>query len=153
MTSKAIIDRTIAANPTIKPNRIRQALKPMKHLEAQDQANFIEWTHYVYRRFPESFPMLRLIHASMNAGKRSIKQGGRLKAQGLLAGVCDLFLPVPRNGKCGLFIELKIEGGKVSKEQAAFIRDVIDMGYDAHVCYGFKAAVAVVKSYYGTTVG
>lgn len=40
MTTKTIIDRAIAENPSIKPNRIRAALKPRKHEEADEQAKY-----------------------------------------------------------------------------------------------------------------
>ena len=153
MTSKALIDRAIAKNPTIKPNRIRAALAPRKHLEADEQARVIEWTHWAYRHHSAAFPMLHLIHCSLNGVKLSPKQACRAKAQGMRRGVCDLFLPYPRNGKCGLFIELKIEGNKPTPDQAAFIRDVESVGYEAHVCYGWREAVDVIKKYYGAEVG
>lgn len=142
------ITRAITANPTIKPNRIRAALKPIRHLEADQQALVIEWAHWAYRTQSAKYPMLRLLHASMNAAKRSIKQGGRMKAQGMLSGVPDLFLPVPRGDKHGLFIEMKSEGGRPTRDQLRFIQDVIDLDYAAHICYSAKEAIELIEDYY-----
>lgn len=149
MTSKTIIDRAIAANPSIKPNRIRAAMKPPRHEEADEQARVIEWAHWAYRHHSDIYPMLRMLHCSLNGVKMTIKQAMRAKQQGMLKGVPDLFLPVPRNGKHGLFVEMKSARGTVRAEQSRFLRDVVDMGYAAHVCYSAKEAVDVIMGYYG----
>lgn len=152
MTSKAIIDRAIAANPSIKPNRIRAALKPRRHEEADQQAMFMEWCRWAAKHTSD-YPMLRLIHCSLNGVKLSATQACRAKQQGMLKGVCDLFLPVPKKGFNGLFLEMKSETGRVTPEQSRFMRDVVDMGYDAHVCYSAKEAIAVIQGYYGVENG
>lgn len=149
MTTKTIIDRAIAANPSIKPNRIRAALKPRKHEEADEQAKFIEWVRWASRYQSDIYPMLRLMHASLNGVKLTPGQSNKAKQQGMLKGVPDLFLPVARNGKHGLFVEMKSAKGAVRAEQSRFLCDVVDMGYAAHVCYSAKEAVEVIMGYYG----
>lgn len=153
MTTKTIIDRAIAANPSIKPNRIRAALKPRKYEEADEQAKFIEWVRWASRYQSDIYPMLRLMHCSLNGVKLTIRQAVKAKQQGMLKGVSDLLLLVPRQGKHGLLIEMKSEKGKLSSEQLRFLRDVTDLGYSAHVCYSAKEAVDVVMSYYGVKNG
>ena len=48
----------------------------------------------------------------------------RLKEEGLLPGVPDLFIPVPCGDKHGLFVEVKSQTGYLSKEQKRFLEDV-----------------------------
>lgn len=50
------------------------------------------------------------------------------KLMGLTNGVSDLIVLLP-NGRC-VFLELKIEGGKQSKEQALFETIVKSMGFE-----------------------
>lgn len=84
-----------------------------------------------------------------NEGKRSASYGAKLKKAGLRKGVPDLFFPSPRGGYHGLWIEMKDAcGGAVTKEQRAWLRMLKDMGYAAHVCHGFYAAVGVIESYF-----
>lgn len=148
MATKAIIDKAIKANPTVKPNRIRAALKPRKHLEADEQAKVIEWAHWAYRHFAEKYPLLRLLHCSMNGVKLSATQALRAKRQGMVSGVPDLLLPVPRKGYHALFIEMKSANGVTSPSQKRFLGELVDLGYRACVCYSAKDAIAVIEDYY-----
>jgi hypothetical protein len=142
------ITRAITANPTIKPNRIHAALKPRRHIEADEQAKVVEWAHWAYRHHSDKYPLLRLLHCSLNGVKLSIKQAVMAKRQGMLSGVPDLFLPVPRKCYNGLFIEMKAEKGVVSVAQDRFLREVSDLGYLAKVCYGAKEAIELIEDYY-----
>ena len=48
----------------------------------------------------------------------------------------------------GLFIEMKRQkGGKVSDAQKAWISALIDQGYLAVVCYGWKDAAELIEDY------
>jgi hypothetical protein len=67
---------------------------------------------------------------------------------GVKAGVSDLFLPVPRGGFHGLWIEMKrVSGGRASKEQREWLGDMIRQGYAAQICYGWKEASEALKKY------
>ena len=72
-------------------------------LEEAEQCALMEWAAYNAGKWPE----LRLLYHIPNEGKRSIRAGARLKAQGLKRGVPDNHLPVARGGYIGLYIELK----------------------------------------------
>ena len=106
-------------------------------------------------------PKLRLFHAIPNGGLRSKAQAGKLKAEGVKAGVPDCFLPVARLGYYGLYIEMKkpalrpVRGGKggVSDEQEIFMRAAIENGYSATVCYDWSEAVSVLCAYLGVESG
>lgn len=112
--------------------------------EHQEQCQLFEWAEWAEKRFPG----LHLMHAIPNGGKRDIRTAAMLKAEGVKPGVPDIFLPVPRGGKHGLYIELKRrKGGTVSKEQEAWIRALIHQGYACAVCHGWEAARDVIIDY------
>jgi len=93
-------------------------------------------------------PLLKNAFAIPNGGKRSQVAAIRAKAEGLVAGIPDLFIPLPNNGKHGLFIEMKrTKGGVISKEQQIQIAELNAAGYVAVVCKGFDAAVAAINTY------
>ena len=66
----------------------------MKHLESAQQQQVIEWARMASRS--AKYPMLDMLHCSLNGVKLSGTQAKIAKGQGMLSGVPDLFLPVPR---------------------------------------------------------
>lgn len=84
------------------------------------------------------YPELMDLHAVINAGSYlNARQGAQLKAQGVLRGVWDLFLPVPRwsdpsleeTQYHGLYLESKAPGGRLTTEQKAFGQRRVEQGY------------------------
>lgn len=94
-------------------------------------------------------PELRWLHAIPNGGARGKAQAGKLKAEGVRAGVADYFLPVARQGFHGLYIELKSMTGSTSREQKDFLADMRSEGYRAEVAKGWEQAWAIVRDYLG----
>lgn len=112
--------------------------------EHQEQCALFEWAAWMAKRIPE----LHLMHAIPNGGKRDIRTAAMLKAEGVKPGVPDIFLPVSRGGKHGLYIELKRRrGGVVSKAQEAWIRALTNQGYMCAVCHGAEAAKDEIMAY------
>lgn len=111
--------------------------------EEEEQKVVISWCRLQETRWPE----LRLIHHVPNGGKRSKSEAAVFRAMGVLSGVSDLFLPVPRAGFHGMYIELKALDGKVSKEQKGFLAAVIEQGYFGCVCWGAEDAIEVISRY------
>lgn len=93
------------------------------------------------------YPELKLIFAIPNGGERNIIVASRLKAEGVKSGVPDLFLPVARHDCHGLFIEMKKLDGTIGKNQPQWEKDLTEQGYGHAYCYGWEAAVSVLKSY------
>lgn len=111
---------------------------------------------FIWASQPETvarFPLLRLMHAIPNGGDRAPAVAARMKAEGVKAGVSDIFLPVARHGVHGLYVELKrpkSEGkpaGIPSAAQLQWIDDVKAQGYGACVCIGWQAARDVLIQY------
>ena len=94
-----------------------------------------------------TWPELELFHAIPNGGHRARRTAAKLKAEGVLPGVPDYCLPVPRGGFHGLYIELKSLTGYASREQRQFIANVRRHGYRAEVCRGWEQAWAVIRDY------
>ena len=89
---------------------------PRSPTEHEEQVGLVNW-------FRDRFPMV-LIFAIPNGEKRSISVARRLKAEGVKAGVPDLFVP-----EWDLWIEMKRrEGGRLSAEQKDVIRYLEGIG-------------------------
>jgi hypothetical protein len=113
----------------------------MKHAEHEQQVLLIEW-------FRAQYPLLRgCLWAIPNGGVRNIGTAIKLKREGVIAGVSDLFLMVAKGGHHGLFIEMKSKAGKPQQNQLEFIKLAQLMGYAAVVCFGFSEAKDQVKNY------
>jgi hypothetical protein len=120
-------------------------LKPLPPpTEHAEQCALMDWAQMAYGKHPE----LRWLYATPNGGFRHPSTAAKLKAEGAKAGVCDLFLPVPRKGHHGLYIELKrTKGGRLSPEQVDFIDFVTQHGYLAVVCKGWIEAKDTLLDY------
>ena len=77
------------------------------------QVQCVRWFWCVH---PDLAPLL---FAIPNGGARNAITGAKLKAEGVVAGVADLCLAVPRGGGV-LFIELKTPTGRQSERQKAW---------------------------------
>ena len=120
----------------------------MKHIESAHQAQVVEWSRWALKANPERYPHLDMLHCSLNGVKLSGTQAKIAKGQGMLSGVPDLFLPVPKNGFHGLFIEIKSEKGRVTESQHWFLTNAESVGYKTVVCYSSKEAISAIQQYY-----
>ena len=117
--------------------------------EADEQCVVIEWAHVMAVRLPG----VDLLFHIPNGEVRTKAAGARLKAQGVRAGVPDLFLPVARGGHHGLWLELKRadRSNHPSPAQVAWIDRLRDEGYMVVVCYGAGQAMSAIETYMGMT--
>lgn len=111
--------------------------------EHDEQAALFQWAALNEGDYPE----LELLHAIPNGGKRSKLTAIKLKAEGVKAGVADVFLPVSRGGMHGLYIEMKYGRNRLTQEQARFLSAVTLQGYLTAVCYNWQEAAAVITGY------
>lgn len=101
----------------------------------------------------DALPELEWVYAIPNGGSRGDTArtaqivGGKLKAEGVKAGVSDICVPIRRGAWPGLYIEMKKPGGKVSTEQKAFGAFVKSQGYGFVVCYSWTEARDVLTQY------
>lgn len=112
--------------------------------EAEEQTTLFRWIEIMTKKWPE----LALCHAIPNGGSRHPIEAVHLKAQGVKAGIPDIFLPVPRGQYHGLYIEMKRrKGGRLSIEQSKMIGRLRGQGYRCEVCRGWEEARDVIEEY------
>lgn len=96
--------------------------------EHMEQAALVMWFR---RAYPNT-----LIFAVPNGGLRSKSQAMKLKVEGVVPGIPDLFVPAWK-----LWIEMKkAKGGKISPEQAEMIIYLQSVGYRVIVGIGAEDA-------------
>jgi hypothetical protein len=97
---------------------------PTSPSEHSEQVGFVNWFNVQYPRV--------LIFAIPNGEKRSITVAKRLKAEGVVRGIPDLFIPEWR-----LWVEMKRKtGGRLSTEQKSMINYLQNIGYTIIVGIG-----------------
>ena len=95
---------------------------------------------------------LGTIFAVPNGGYRSKTTGGRMKSEGLKAGVWDIFIPVQMGQHCGMWIEMKAGKNQLTPGQFAF-RNTVGDAYRWKVCYSWHDAVEATCDYLGIASG
>lgn len=118
----------------------------MKTIESNLQQACVTW-------FRLQYPQHRMrLFAIPNGGQRSLKAGSKAKAEGMLAGVWDLFLAVPYGSydrgtpPSGLFIEMKTPKGKLTETQSLF-KTELETDYDFKVCRSFEEFQQAIREY------
>ena len=124
---------------------MKTAVKIIAHprSEAQHQANVINWA-LLHR---DEYPELVLLYHIPNGGSRDPVEARHLKDQGVKRGVPDLCLPVPRGRYHGLYIEMKAETGRVSREQEWWGEQLCEQGYAWRICHGWQEASKILEGY------
>ena len=123
--------------PLIRPQR-----KAVQH-ESGVQQSIFEWARLNTNKYPE----LRLMYSSANGGRRDLITAARLKREGVLAGVSDIHLPVPKGKYHSLWIELKIGNNKPTDKQKWWINEMTQYGHYACVTYGFDETIKIIEWY------
>jgi hypothetical protein len=110
--------------------------------ERSEQMRLFVWASSARPQYPQ----LKWLHAIPNANSH------RQVAEGVRAGVADIFLPYPKlkiirgdiSRFCGLYIELKLpkrfkeKNGGLSQAQIDFGRYANSVGYLWYACYGWE---------------
>jgi hypothetical protein len=117
----------------------------MKTLEHNEQVNLMKWWALACHSFGVDE---RLLFAIPNGGERNVIVAARLKAEGVRAGVPDLFLAYGTDKFNGLFIEMKkTKGGRVSDSQKTYLELLQKRGFCAVVCNGWMEAKREIERY------
>ena len=104
----------------------------------------IECVSYFRMRYPECSGVF---FAVPNGSARNAWTAKNLKDEGVLSGVSDLLLLVPRHGFAGLCLETKKPGGRMSESQKAFKRAVERFKYKYVVYYSVDEFKALMREY------
>ena len=93
-------------------------------------------------------PRLRLLFAVGNGGKRNVVVARKMKAEGVKAGVPDVFLPVACGGFHGLWLELKVSPNTLCEEQSTWLATLLVRGYRCEVVLDdWEKAKGIIEDY------
>ena len=110
-------------------------MKTKSPSEHQEQVGLVNW-------FRGRFEGV-LIFAIPNGEKRAITVAKRLKAEGVVRGIPDLFIP-----EWNLWVEMKrVQGGRLSPEQKNMIGYLESIGQTVLVGKGAKHASELILKY------
>jgi hypothetical protein len=138
--------------PKLEPTKPKQgkAIQPQdiaKGSEHSHQSALFAWAALNVGKYPQ----LRWMFAIPNGGLRDMRTAVNLKAEGVKAGVPDIFLPYATyngtDGYFGLFIEMKIGKNKPTKEQVDWLGALSSNYYCIAVCYSWEEARDVLINY------
>lgn len=82
-----------------------------------------------------------------NGQKRDIRIAAKLKAEGVKAGVADIFIYRANNQFHGIFLELKVGANKQQKTQKEFQKFAEAEGYAYWVCYSVAEVYTKLAAY------
>jgi hypothetical protein len=125
--------------------RLTQARKTITHEESKMQQSCVLWFRIQYRKLM-LFAIPNGAKLSGNQEQRAIS-GRRLKLEGVVPGVADLFLMVPSGDYCGLFLEAKTETGRQQDSQKEFEAAALSAGYGYAVFRSLGEFQYIVRSY------
>ncbi|KKL94044.1 hypothetical protein LCGC14_1868590 [marine sediment metagenome] len=112
--------------------------------EHDEQVALFEWAAWQVNLGVEP---LRWLFAIPNGGLRNKATAGKLKAEGVKAGVPDVMLPFPSQNYNGLFIEMKFGNNKPTPKQIEWLAWLNGMNYQAKVARGFEEAKQIIEDY------
>ena len=112
----------------------------MKNQEHLLQVQCVNWFRWQYPK--------ELIYAIPNGGQRNIITAKKLKAEGVTAGIPDLFVAAACGGYNGIYIELKNgQQGIVSENQKSIIAHLQNKGYKVVISRSFEDFVSKINAY------
>lgn len=112
------------------------------HSEHDLQTACVNWFRLQYREFAN------LLIAIPNGGQRDVRVARKLKAEGVVAGVPDLFLAIARGQSHGMWIEMKNgKAGRVSEHQHYMLDALARQGYKGVVCRSLEDFMKEVNEY------
>lgn len=110
------------------------------------QINLVNWIKYTFESAKKD-----LYHFA-NERKCTPQHGRILQRMGVQAGVADLFIGIPRHGKGGLWLEIKIDKNQLSPAQKEFLERQIQNNFAAACCWDLDACMRVVGNYFADDV-
>ncbi|MFO7923673.1 MAG: VRR-NUC domain-containing protein [Bacteroidales bacterium] len=113
----------------------------MRHHESRLQQACVKWFRYQYNNIS------KLLIAVPNGGARSRIEASIMMGEGVVAGVADLLLLVPRKDHGALAIEMKAGAGKQTEKQKAWQAAFEKAGNRYVVCRDFEQFREAIESY------
>ena len=127
------------------PAKARARKRSSSPTELQEQIAVCNWWFTASKTY--KLPVFALF-AIPNGGGRGVIESANFKRSGVRPGIPDLFLAVPKDTRCGLFIEMKAAKGRESAEQVV-VRRFLFKSYDSVVCWSAAEAITAIEDYLG----
>lgn len=125
----------------LEQERNKPSPKKPADIEHQIQCSCVCWFRLVY-------PQLKyLLFAVPNGGRRDKVTGGKLKDEGVLAGVADMILLVSNGGYSSLCIEMKTPDGIQRDTQKLWQKEVEAAGSKYVICRSIDDFMSEVNGY------
>ena len=117
--------------------------------EGRIQSECVIWFHNTY---PQYRGLLFHVPNENDRADSNPIQGAIRKSLGVVAGVSDLILLVPRGGHGALLVEMKDEKGAQRPSQADWQKAVEAQGYRYEICRSLDRFKEIIKDYLGNKV-
>ena len=114
----------------------------MKDSESTQQKHLFKW---IRLKALKDWRYDKIYHIP-NGGLRAKTTAINLKREGAKAGVWDIFVPIPKNGFSGMYIEMKFGKNKLTDNQIKF-REHLEEFYKFEVCYNWIEAKEIIEEY------
>lgn len=125
-------------------NLVPKKAKPAEPLEHDIQCAFFQ----MVRLHEERHPVLKMVFAIPNAGAGAQRgQAGKMKAEGVRAGIPDIFCAVPVGIDSGWWCEFKRPKAKLRPEQKEMGEQLLVRGYSVCICYSAEEAWLRLRDY------
>jgi len=114
--------------------------------ESTEQQLTVSWFRLQYSKYR----LISIPNGQMVGGRNKYALVNKYKKEGMLPGVSDLFLCVPKNGYGGLWIEMKARAktaSSLSPDQRIWLSDMEKAGYKAEWAAGFEQAKKIIEEY------
>lgn len=135
--------------------QVARTTRKRNDLESQHQRALVEWagltalpSHLI--GYEPGDKVGHFLFAIPNGGARSKATAGKLKAEGVKAGVWDLMLAIPVGRHHGLWIEMKAGKNTLTDEQKTWRQRMVRMRYHCVPCWSWEEAQAAILAYLGT---
>lgn len=115
---------------------------PGRGPESYLQERCVDWFRVEYSEYE------RLLFSVPNGGFRTNRVGAVMKKEGMVKGVSDLLLLIPKGKFYGMGIEFKVAGRPLSEEQKRWACEVMDQGYGFVVIRSFEGFKMRISSYW-----
>ena len=111
--------------------------------ESEIQQSCIKWFQLQHRALWEDGVLFHIA----NEGIRLGGQGRRIKREGIVRGVADLCLAMPRHGYGALYIEMKRPDRYQSPEQRTWQKNIERHGNKYVVCKSLDEFIKIINRY------
>lgn len=114
-----------------------------QHIESKIQIACKRWFNYQYQQFS------RLLFAVPNGGQRGKYEAAIMKQEGIVAGVSDMILLMPRRGYAALCIEFKTAKGRQTDLQKSWQQTAEMVGNKYVIVRSLEQFIKEITAYLG----